>query len=112
MFRCWVCGTSGSAISFVQKYEHISFMEALKKVADLSDYHDPRLEGVVKVKPVDAKKAPLLKCLSDLTLYYQYALNTDEGKEGLDYFEHRKRKRTDSFSGRFCTGNCGSRKRN
>lgn len=89
MFRCWVCGTSGSAISFVQKYEHISFMEALKKVADLSDYHDPRLEGVVKVKPVDAKKAPLLKCLSDLTLYYQYALNTDEGKEGLDYFEHR-----------------------
>ena len=89
MFRCWVCGTSGSAISFVQKYEHISFMEALKKVADLSDYHDPRLEGVVKVKPVDSKKAPLLKCLSDLTLYYQYVLNTDEGKEGLDYFEKR-----------------------
>ena len=89
MFRCFVCGTSGSAITFVQKYEHIPFMEALKKVADLSDYHDPRLEGIVKVKPVDSKKAPLLKCLNDLTLYYQYALNTDEGKEGLEYFEKR-----------------------
>lgn len=89
MFRCWVCGTSGSAITFVQKYEHISFTEALKKVADLSDYHDPRLEGVVKVKPVDEKKAPLLKCLSDLTLYYEYALSTDEGKDGLDYLEKR-----------------------
>lgn len=89
MFRCWVCGTSGSAITFVQKYEHISFPEALKKVADLSDYHDPRLDGVVKTKPVDAKKAPLLKCLSDLTLYYEYALNTEEGKEGLKYFENR-----------------------
>lgn len=89
MFRCWVCGTSGSAITFVQKFEHISFMEALKKVAELSDYHDPRLEGVVKAKPVDSKKAPLLKCLSDLTLYYEYALSTDEGKEGLDYFEKR-----------------------
>lgn len=89
MFRCWVCGTSGSAITFVQKYEHISFPEALKKVADLSDYHDPRLDGVVKTKPVDAKKAPLLKCLSDLTLYYEYALNTEEGKEGLEYFENR-----------------------
>lgn len=89
MFRCWVCGTSGSAISFVQKIEHIPFMEALKKVADLSDYHDPRLEGIVKEKHVDPKKAPLLKCLSDLTLYYQYALSTEEGKEGLDYFESR-----------------------
>ena len=89
MFRCWVCGTSGSAISFVQKYEHIPFMEALKKVADMSDFHDPRLEGIVKAKPVDSKKAPLLKCLSDLTLYYQYALSTAEGKEGLDYLESR-----------------------
>ena len=89
MFKCWVCGTAGSAISFVQKYEHISFFEALKKVADLSDYYDPRLEGVVKAKPVDSKKDPLLKCLSDLTLYYQYALNTAEGKDGLEYFEKR-----------------------
>lgn len=89
MFRCWVCHTSGSAITFVQKYEHISFAQALKKVAELSDYHDPRLEGVVKTKPVDEKKDTLLKCLRDLTLYYQYALSTEQGKEGLDYFEKR-----------------------
>ena len=90
MFRCFVCGTSGSAITFVQKYEHISFIEALKKVADMSDYHDPRLEGFVKpVKPVDSKRETLLKCLNDLTLYYQFALNTEEGNKGLDYFENR-----------------------
>ena len=89
MFKCFVCGTAGSAITFVQKYEHISFKEALKKVADMSGFHDPRLEGVVRVKPVDEKKAPLLKCLSDLTMYYEYALNTEEGKDGLDYFESR-----------------------
>ena len=89
IFTCWVCHTSGSAITFVQKYEHISFPAALKKVAELSDYHDPRLEGVVKTKPVDEKKSTLQKCLSDLTLYYQYALSTEQGKEGLDYFEKR-----------------------
>ena len=89
MFKCFVCGTSGSVVNFVQKYEHISFFEALKKVADMSGYHDPRLEGIVKTKPVDEKKMPLLKCLSDLTLYYQYALSTEEGKEGYDYFESR-----------------------
>lgn len=26
IFKCFVCGTGGSAITFVQKYEHISFL--------------------------------------------------------------------------------------
>lgn len=89
IFKCFVCGTGGTAISFVQKYEHINFVEAVKKVAELSGFHDPRLESVTQVKRVDEKKAPILKCLHDLTLYYQYALNTPEGKDGLDYFENR-----------------------
>ena len=90
IFKCFVCGTSGTAITFVQKIEHIGFIEALKKVADMSDYHDPRLEGYVKPsKPVDAHREELLKCINDLSLYYQFALNTEEGTEGLDYFESR-----------------------
>ncbi len=89
IFKCFVCGTGGSAISFVQKYEHISFFEAMVKVAELSNYDDPRLKKNVYVKPVDKSKETLLNCLRDLTTYYQYALNTNEGKEGLDYFEER-----------------------
>jgi len=89
IFRCFVCGTSGNAITFVQKYTHVSFIEAVKKVAELSGFHSPELEKEVFVKPVDAKREPLIKCLKDLTTYYQYALNLDESKEGLDYFESR-----------------------
>ena len=89
IFRCFVCGTSGNAVTFVRKYLNISYMEALKKVAELSDYHDPRLEGAIKAKPVDPKRDPLIKCLKDLTLYYEFALNTEEGKIGLKYFEDR-----------------------
>ena len=89
-FKCFVCGTSGTAISFVQKYEHISYGEAIKKVADIVNYHPEGLESIAKPKKVDERKESLLKCLYDLTLYYQFALNTPEGKEGLDYFEERK----------------------
>lgn len=89
IFRCFVCGTSGNAISFVMKYLKIPYMEALRKVAELSDFHDPRLEGLVKAKPVDPKRDPLIKCLKDLTLFYEFALNTDEGQTGLKYFEDR-----------------------
>lgn len=90
MFKCFVCGVGGDAITFVSKYLHISYREAMKKVAEISGYNDPRLQGIVKEKPVDKKRATLLKCLKDLTLYYSYSLNTDEGKAGLEYFEERK----------------------
>ena len=89
IFKCFVCGTGGTAISFVQKYERINFIDAVKKVADFSGFHDPRLDTKTYVKKVDETKAPLYKCLHDLTLYYQYALNTPEGKDGLAYFEKR-----------------------
>ena len=89
IFKCFVCGTSGNAIGFVSKYEHLSFREALKKVAEICDYHDPRLSDIRETKVVDPKRVPLIKCLHDLTVYYQYALNSPEGKVGLDYFNER-----------------------
>ena len=89
-FKCFVCGTSGTAISFVQKYEKISYWEAIKKVCGIINYHPEGLESIAKPKKVDERKETLIKCLHDLSLYYQFALNTPEGKEGLDYFESRK----------------------
>ena len=88
-FKCFVCGTGGTAISFVQKYEHIPYGQAIRKVAELSNYHPEGLDNFAKSKPVDDKKATLVKCLYDLNLYYQFALNTPEGKDGLDYLESR-----------------------
>ena len=89
-FKCFVCGTSGTAISFVQKIEKISYGEAIKKVCDIINYHPEGLETVARPKKIDERKESLIKCLHDLSLYYQFALNTPEGKEGLDYFESRK----------------------
>ena len=89
IFKCFVCGTGGNAINFVSKYEHISYYEAMKKVADIVGFHDPRLEGTTEIKAVDPRRVPLIKCLHDLTVYYQYALNSPEGKVGLDYFNNR-----------------------
>ena len=75
IFKCFVCGTGGSAIQFVMKYEHLSFKEAMKKVAQICGYSDPRLEGINEVKVVDPRRVPLIKCLRDLTTYYQYCFN-------------------------------------
>ena len=61
-FKCFVCGTGGNAITFVQKYEHISFPEAVKKVADICDYHPEGLEKYSKPVKGDESKQELLKC--------------------------------------------------
>ena len=90
IFKCFVCGTGGNAITYVQRRENLRYFEALKKVAEICGIHDPRLEVKQFVKPVDQKKIPLLAVLKDLTTYYSYALSTDEGKAGLDYFASRQ----------------------
>lgn len=88
-FKCFVCGTGGNAFNFVQKFEHVSFPEAVRKVADIIGYHPEGLETIAKPVKVDEKKEALLKCLHDLNLYYQFALNTPDGKEGVEYFDSR-----------------------
>ncbi len=42
IYRCFVCGASGDVFSFLQEYEKLSFMEALKLVAEKVGLEMPR----------------------------------------------------------------------
>lgn len=88
IFKCFSCNTSGNAITFVQKYEKISFDDAVKKVAAFSGYSDPRLLRDY-TKKRDPAKEPFYQCLKDLTEYYSYALLTSEGKAANEYLLNR-----------------------
>lgn len=89
IYKCFACGAGGNAIRFVQEYEHVSYGEAVKKVCDIVDYHPAGLENVSRPVKIDERREEILKCLYDLNLYYQFALNTPEGKAGVDYFDSR-----------------------
>ena len=89
IFKCFVCGTGGNAIGFVQKFEKISFSEAVRKVAQICNYNDPRLvEDVPKVK-VDPNYARLTACIDDLQTFYKYALTIPEGEVARNYLANR-----------------------
>lgn len=91
VFKCFVCGTGGNAITFVQKYEKIPFNEALKKVADIIGYHDERLEKAYSfVLKKDEALEHLYNCISELNKYYMYCLNSEEGKIAREYLIKRK----------------------
>ncbi len=89
IYKCFVCGAGGNAITFVQNYEKVPFMEAARKVASLSNFFDPRLEKVTAPKKVDSEKENIYKCLEDLTLYYSICLQSEEGDQALKYLEGR-----------------------
>ncbi len=89
IFKCFVCGTGGNAITFVEKYEKISFEEAVRKVAELINFHDERLEKQAFHAYVNPELTPLYSCISDLEKYYQYALSISEGKIATDYLAER-----------------------
>lgn len=89
IFKCFVCGTGGNAITFVEKYERISFEEAVRKVADIVGFHDDRLTKQAFHAYVDPSLSPLYACINDLKTYYQYALSIAEGKTAADYLKLR-----------------------
>ena len=76
IFMCFVCGTGGNVFTFLQKYLKISYIEAVKKVAemghiDLSDYH---LD--VETRPISKENATLYQMHEEAQKIYSYYLNS------------------------------------
>lgn len=89
IFRCYVCDSGGDVFSFVQKHENCTFVEAMRKVAEIIGYDDPRLHAKTFVKKVDESLVPIFNCLTEIQKYYTYALSTEEGKVARDYLDNR-----------------------
>ena len=87
IFKCFVCGTGGNCITFVQKYEHVSFMQAVKKVCNICNIDVPGLDEVVKVKPKENQD--LLDAINNLTGFYHFSLRQKDGEEARSYLEKR-----------------------
>jgi len=89
IFKCFACGEGGNAITFVRKYEKISFDEAVRKVAELSGFHDPRLLKEIKVIKTDPSLEPIYNAINDLQKYYVYGLSIPEAENARKYLESR-----------------------
>lgn len=89
IFKCFVCGTGGTAIQFVQSYEKISFPLAVRKVAEWAGFDDPRFRANEQAIQRDEKLEPYFQCLTDLLGYYHFGLASEEGTEARGYLLQR-----------------------
>ncbi len=84
IYKCFSCGATGTVFKFVMDYENISFIEAVKKVADSAGIN------------IDIGNIPKLKNHSKLYEIYNLSLkfytnniNTSAGKEAREYLKAR-----------------------
>ena len=89
IFKCFVCGTGGNAIAFVQKHLNISYQEAVQKVAEIVGFRDDRLISEANRPQINKEKQPLFDTINDLQSLYTYCLNIPEGKAARDYLDQR-----------------------
>ncbi|MEG0290105.1 MAG: DNA primase [Erysipelotrichaceae bacterium] len=88
IFKCFVCGAGGNVFTFVQKFEHISFVESVYKVAEYAGIHLEH-EMILSSVPIDPKKAPLYKAIQDMIEFTHYELQSQAGKPIKDYLIKR-----------------------
>lgn len=85
-YHCFGCGESGDAIKFVQKYEGLSFVEAVKKLADQVGV---KIEE--KEDPEAGRRKRLWALLAELAqFYHRCLLKTKEAARAREYLEERE----------------------
>lgn len=86
IYTCFSCGATGNVFKFLMDYDNISFIEAIKKVADISGIP---LNVDLKINKQNIVNKNLFD-IYDLSLkFYQNNLNTNEGIEAKEYLYKR-----------------------
>lgn len=85
IYKCFACGKAGNVFGFVQDYEKLSFIEAVKKLAARAGITIPEREHT---KVVSTKREQLLSIYKSAGEFYQANL-TQFGKSALAYLEAR-----------------------
>lgn len=85
IYKCFSCGAAGNAFTFVQNYENVSFIEAVKIVAEKIGY---QISGVIKQEIVlrYQKEYDLMELVNK---YYENNINTRNGLQAKDYLHKR-----------------------
>ena len=88
MYTCFSCGATGNVFTFLQEYEHISFIEAVKKCADICGV-DLNINISTEDKSIKKNKE-LYDIYSVSQKFYQNNINSALGHDAKEYLYSRK----------------------
>lgn len=89
IYKCFSCGAAGNVFTFVQEYEKVSFIEAVKIVANFIGMDiSSQIESNEKHLSLEEKR--LFDLINEVNEFYKYNLETEEGLAGKRYLEKRE----------------------
>ena len=87
-FKCFGCGASGDVYEFLQKYEGMTFYEALQYLAERAGI---KLETQAVKTKADDEREQILEALALAAKYYHWLLTQHQaGQVAKDYLKQRK----------------------
>lgn len=86
IYKCFSCGESGNVVTFVQKYNGITFTEALKMLADRAGIP----LNVSTTRKINTKYEKLYEINDTVNKYFKANLLSNEGIKAIKYLEDRK----------------------
>ena len=90
IFHCFGCGVGGNSISFVMKYENLTFTEAVKQLADKAGIKLPDVpDNPDAIKRSDLRTR-LFEIYKEAAKFYYFQLRGDYGKFPMEYLKNRK----------------------
>ncbi|MGI5901721.1 MAG: DNA primase [Desulfitobacteriia bacterium] len=90
MFYCFGCRTGGNVFTFLMKKENLTFLEAVKTVADRTGLIFPERELSPAEKKLERQRKRFREIHSLAADYFRdVLLNRPEGKPGLQYLKQR-----------------------
>jgi len=88
MFYCFGCGKGGNVFTFVMEHDKVSFVEAVRTLADRAGIGLPE-EGAEDRAQATENEELYAACRVTAAHYVENLLRTVEGKLALEYFRHR-----------------------
>lgn len=89
IFKCFGCGVGGNVITFLMKYDNLTFPEAIKVLAERAGVKLPEMELSAEEKRVNTLKNQILDINKEAAKFYFANLRGPQGRVGLDYFKGR-----------------------
>ena len=91
IYKCFGCGKAGGAINFLMENQQMTYVEALRYVANRYNIEIEETELSSEVKEqINARESVMIASSFAQKFYTDYLLNNEEGKNiGLSYFKER-----------------------
>lgn len=89
IYKCFGCGKAGNVFTFLMEYDNLTFVEAVKELADRAGISLPEIEMSDAEKREQNLREEILSVNKDSATYYFKMLRTKEGAPAYRYLTDR-----------------------